>query len=198
VKTIVLASGNAGKLRELTALLAPLGLELTPQNAFGLETPPETGATFVENALLKARFASRQTGLPALADDSGIEVDALGGRPGVYSARYAGEGATDSQNLQKMLEELRGVAPGRRTARYQCVMALVRDADDPRPVIAQGAWEGLLIDAPRGSGGFGYDPIFVPAGFAQTAAELTAQQKNAISHRGKALRALLEGLKGAR
>ena len=198
MKTIVLASGNAGKLRELTALLAPLGLELTPQNAFGLETPPETGATFVENALLKARFASRQTGLPALADDSGIEVDALGGRPGVYSARYAGEGATDSQNLQKMLEELRGVAPGRRTARYQCVMALVRDADDPRPVIAQGAWEGLLIDAPRGSGGFGYDPIFVPAGFAQTAAELTAQQKNAISHRGKALRALLEGLKGAR
>ncbi len=198
MKTIVLASGNAGKLRELTALLAPLGLELTPQNAFGLETPPETGTTFVDNALLKARFASRHAGLPALADDSGIEVDALGGRPGVYSARYAGEGATDSQNLQKLLEELRGPATGRRTARYQCVIVLVRDADDPRPVIARGAWEGLIIDAPRGSGGFGYDPIFVPAGFEQTAAELTAQEKNAISHRGKALRALIEELKGAR
>ena len=198
MKSIVLASGNAGKLRELTALLSPLGLELTPQSAFGLETPAETGTTFVDNALLKARFASRHAGLPALADDSGIEVDALGGRPGVYSARYAGEGATDSQNLQKMIEELHGVAPGRRTARYQCVIVLVRDADDPRPVIAQGSWEGLIIDAPRGSGGFGYDPIFVPAGFEHTAAELTAQQKNAISHRGQALRALIEGLKGSR
>jgi XTP/dITP diphosphohydrolase len=196
VKSVVLASGNAGKLRELTALLAPLGLELTPQSAFGLETPPETGTTFVDNALLKARFASRHTGLPALADDSGIEVDALGGRPGVYSARYAGDGATDSRNLEKMLEELRDVAPGRRTARYQCVIVLVRDADDPRPVIAEAAWEGLIIDAPRGSGGFGYDPIFVPTGFEQTAAELTAQQKNSISHRGKALRALIDGMKG--
>ncbi|HEY4210668.1 MAG TPA: RdgB/HAM1 family non-canonical purine NTP pyrophosphatase [Steroidobacteraceae bacterium] len=198
MKSIVLASGNAGKLRELTALLAPLGLELTSQNALGIETPPETGTTFVDNALLKARFASRHSGLPALADDSGIEVDALGGRPGVYSARYAGEGATDSQNLQKMLEELLGVAPERRTARYQCVIVLVRDADDPQPVIAQGAWEGRIIEAPRGAGGFGYDPIFVPAGFERTAAELTAEEKNAVSHRGKALRALIEGLTGAR
>ncbi len=198
MKSIVLASGNAGKLRELTALLAPLGFELTPQNALGIETPPETGTTFVDNALLKARFASRHSGLPALADDSGIEVDALAGRPGVYSARYAGEGATDSQNLQKMLEELHGVAPGRRAARYQCVIVLVRDADDPRPVIAQGAWEGRIVDARRGSGGFGYDPIFVPVGFERTAAELTAQEKNAISHRGKALQALIKGLEGER
>lgn len=188
---IVLASGNAGKLRELAALLAPLGHELIAQSALGIETPPETGSTFAENALLKARYAAGKAGLPALADDSGIEVDALGGRPGVYSARYAGEGATDRQNLEKMLEELRGVADARRSARYQCVIVLVRGAEDPAPVIARGTWEGRILGAPRGTGGFGYDPIFQPAGLEITAAELSAAEKNARSHRGQALRGLV-------
>ncbi|HEY1284063.1 MAG TPA: RdgB/HAM1 family non-canonical purine NTP pyrophosphatase [Steroidobacteraceae bacterium] len=192
---LVLASGNAGKLRELSAILAPLGHELVPQSALGFDSPPETGTTFVENALLKARHASRLARLPALADDSGIEVDALGGRPGVYSARYAGEGATDSQNLHKLLAELQGVSAERRTARYQCVIALVRTADDPTPLIAEGAWEGRILTAPRGAGGFGYDPIFLPAGLQSTAAELSAQDKNSLSHRGRALQALVAKLR---
>jgi len=192
---LVLASSNAGKLRELSALLAPLGHELVPQSALGFDSPPETGTTFVENALLKARHASRLAHLPALADDSGIEVDALGGRPGVYSARYAGEGASDTQNLQKLLAELQGVSDERRTARYQCVIALVRKADDPAPLIAEGAWEGRILQAPRGSHGFGYDPIFLPAGLQLTAAELSAHDKNAVSHRGKALKALVAQLR---
>jgi XTP/dITP diphosphohydrolase len=184
---IVLASGNAGKLRELAAILAPLGHELVAQSALGIETPPETGTTFLANALLKARYAAGKSGLPALADDSGIEVDALGGRPGVHSARYAGEQASDLENLEKMLEELRGVPAERRTARYQCVIVLVRSADDAAPLIAQGTWEGRLLTAPRGTGGFGYDPIFQPEGMALTAAELTPGAKNAVSHRGQAL-----------
>jgi XTP/dITP diphosphohydrolase len=186
----VLASSNTGKLRELTAILAPLGYELVTQSSLGIETPPETGVTFAENALLKARHAARTSGLPALADDSGIEVDALGGRPGVYSARYAGEGATDLANLQKMLDELRGVPVERRSARYQCVIAFVRTADDPTPLLAQGAWEGRILTQPRGTGGFGYDPIFQPAGLEASAAELSAEEKNARSHRGEAIRAL--------
>jgi len=193
---IVLASGNAGKLRELAAMLAPLGHEVLSQSAFGIETPPETGVTFVENALLKARYTAGRTSLPSLADDSGIEVDALAGRPGVYSARYAGEGATDQQNLEKMLDELRGVPSERRTARYQCVIVLARSADDPDPLIAQGTWEGRILTTPRGSGGFGYDPIFQPEGLTLTAAELPATEKNARSHRGQALRALTEKLRG--
>jgi XTP/dITP diphosphohydrolase len=195
VTSVVLASGNAGKLRELEALLAPLGFTVTPQSAFAIETPPETGTTFVENALLKARYAARLTGRPALADDSGIELDALQGRPGVYSARYAGEGASDADNLQKMLLELSGVPPAKRTGRYQCVIVLVTDANDSAPVIAQGTWEGQITTEPRGSGGFGYDPIFLPAGFDRTAAELSPAEKNAISHRGRALRALVVKLK---
>jgi XTP/dITP diphosphohydrolase len=195
VSKIVLASGNTGKLRELAAILAPLGHELVPQSAVGFETPPETGTTFLANALLKARHASRLAKLPALADDSGIEVDALGGRPGVYSARYAGERATDRDNLEKLLEELQNVAAGRRTARYQCVIALVRGADDADPLIAQGTWEGRILTAPRGTGGFGYDPIFRPEGLDITAAELTAVEKNARSHRGKALQALVAKLR---
>ncbi len=178
-------------------MLGPLGFKLIAQSALGIETPPETGATFVDNALLKARYAARQTGLPALADDSGIEVDALGGRPGVYSARYAGEGASDRQNLDKMLEELRGVPADRRTARYQCVIALTCNAEDEQPLIAIGSWEGSIVEAPRGSGGFGYDPIFVPRGLEVTAAQLTPEQKNEISHRGKAVRALVEALNHA-
>jgi XTP/dITP diphosphohydrolase len=187
----VLASSNAGKLRELAALLAPFGYELVAQTALGIDTPPETGTTFAENALLKARHAARLSGLPALADDSGIEVDALGGRPGVYSARYAGERATDEANLRKMLDELRAVAPEQRTARYQCVIAFVRKTDDPSPLIACGSWEGRILTQPRGTGGFGYDPIFQPSDLNLSAAELPAAEKNARSHRGEALRALV-------
>jgi len=188
---VVLASSNAGKLRELVPLLAPLGLDLVAQNSLGIDTPPETGATFADNALLKARYAASVAGLPALADDSGIEVDALGGRPGVYSARYAGEHASDQDNLRKMLEELRGVPEAKRTARYRCVIAFVREAQDVDPLIADGAWEGRIALAPAGSGGFGYDPIFVPEGFERTAAQLAAEEKNSISHRGRALRELI-------
>ncbi len=186
----VLASSNAGKLRELAAILSPLGYELVTQSSLGIDTPPETGVTFAENAWLKAIHAARLSGLPAIADDSGIEVDALGGRPGVYSARYAGEGASDLANLQKMLGELRNVPADRRSARYQCVMAFARTADDPAPLIAYGTWEGRILDRPRGSGGFGYDPIFQPAGLDVSAAELSATEKNARSHRGEALRTL--------
>ena len=189
---IVLASGNPGKLRELAELLAPHGLRVLPQSAFGLETPPETGTTFRENALLKARHVSRLTGLPALADDSGIEVDALQGRPGVYSARYAGEGASDAENLQKLLAELQSVPEDARTARYRCVMALVRGAQDPEPLLAEGTWAGRILRVPRGTGGFGYDPVFLPEGLERTAAELAPAHKNALSHRGQALRALAD------
>jgi XTP/dITP diphosphohydrolase len=195
---VVLASSNVGKLRELSALLAPFGFDLVAQNTLGVETPPETGQTFAENALLKARHAAAATGLPALADDSGIEVDALGGRPGIYSARYAGAGASDQDNLRKMLNELRDTPPEKRTARYQCVIAFVASATDPTPILASGTWEGTLISDPRGLGGFGYDPIFVPLGFDRTAAELDAVQKNSLSHRGQALRALAAQLQNRR
>ena len=187
---VVLASGNPGKLRELAQLLAPSGLAVLPQSAFGLETPPETGTTFRDNALLKARHVARLTGLAALADDSGIEVDVLQGRPGVYSARYAGEGASDEANLRKLLAELDGVPEEARAARYRCVMVLVRHPEDPNPLITEGTWEGRITRAPRGSGGFGYDPVFLPEGSTRTAAELEPQEKNALSHRGQALRAL--------
>jgi XTP/dITP diphosphohydrolase len=191
---VVLASSNGGKLRELASLLAPLGFELIAQNTLGVETPPETGETFADNALLKARHAAAATQLPALADDSGIEVDALGGRPGIYSARYAGEGASDEDNLRKMLSELRNVPSEKRTARYQCVIAFVSTSADPKPLLASGTWDGSLISEPRGLGGFGYDPIFIPHGFDRTAAELDAVEKNALSHRGQALRALVAQL----
>lgn len=194
VIAVVLASGNAGKLREIGALLAPIGLSVMAQSAFGIETPPETGTTFLANALLKARHASRLSRLPALADDSGIEVDALQGRPGIYSARYAGEGASDRDHLEKMLKELHGVPPVQRTARYRGVIVFLMDPNDPRPIVAEGTWEGRIALEPRGSGGFGYDPIFLPAGFEVTAAELSAADKNAVSHRGQALRKLVEKL----
>jgi XTP/dITP diphosphohydrolase len=192
---VVLASSNRGKLNELSSLLAPLGLDLVPQNALGVETPPETGQTFAENALLKACHAAAATNLAALADDSGIEVDALGGRPGIHSARFAGEGASEADNLHKMLGAIRDVPPLQRTARYQCVIAFVATATDPRPLLASGTWEGTLIDAPRGLGGFGYDPIFVPRGFNRTAAELDPGEKNSLSHRGQALRSLVRQLR---
>jgi len=185
----VLASGNAGKLRELTAILAPLGLELIAQSALGIESPPETGSTFLDNALIKARYAARQSGLPALADDSGIEVDALDGRPGVRSARFAGDGASDADNLHKLLAELHGVPLEFRQARYHCVLAFVRRHDDPQPIVAHGTWEGRIALEPRGAGGFGYDPIFLPADAQGTAAELDPAAKNEVSHRAQALRA---------
>jgi XTP/dITP diphosphohydrolase len=191
VTRVVLASGNPGKLRELTALLAPLSLSLVPQAELGIAAVPETGETFLANALLKVRHAAEHARLPALADDSGLEVEALGGRPGVRSARYAHPGASDAENLERLLEELRGVPPPGRRARYRCVIVLARAADDPQPLIARGSWEGRIGSAPRGSGGFGYDPVFVPEGSERTAAELDPAEKNAVSHRGRALRELV-------
>ena len=190
----VLASGNAGKVRELATLLAARWIEVVPQTDFGIVTPPETGTTFLENALLKARHAASLSGLPALADDSGIEVDALGGRPGVWSARFAGEHAGDAENISLLLRELAGVPDERRTARYRCVLVLLRSPSDPDPVVAQGVWEGRVLSAPRGRGGFGYDPVFQPQGFTVSTAELPADQKNALSHRAQALAALLGAL----
>ena len=193
--TLVLATANAGKQRELAALLGPLGLTLVLQSLLGIDSIVETGATFEANALLKARHAARCSGLPALADDSGLEVDALDGQPGVWSARYAGATATDHDNNARLLSELADVAPPRRGARYRCVLALVRTAGDDAPLIARGSWEGRIALAAAGSGGFGYDPLFVPEGQQRTAAELPAAQKNALSHRAKALAALVAQLK---
>jgi XTP/dITP diphosphohydrolase len=194
VKRAVLASANPGKLRELAALLAPAGYELLSQSALGIGPVAETGTTYLENALLKARHAAAAAGLPALADDSGIEVDALGGRPGVRSARFAHPGASDAANLARLLKELEGVPEPRRSARYQCVAVWVRTADDPQPLTGQGTWEGRLALAPRGSGGFGYDPVFIPAGGQRTAAELPAEEKNRVSHRAQALAGLVAAL----
>lgn len=188
---VVLASSNAGKLREFSELFAGRGFALSRQSDFGIEPPPETGSTFLENAMIKARNAARITGLPAIADDSGIEVDALGGAPGVYSARYAGEDASDEANLDKLLAGLAGVEPARRGARYRCVIVYVANADDLSPLIGEGSWEGHIIDGRRGNGGFGYDPSFVPTGDTRTVAEIPQQEKNLKSHRAQALGAFL-------
>jgi len=186
---IVLASGNAGKLREFAELLAPEGFEIVPQGTLGVSDAEEPHFTFVENALAKARHAAAHTGLPALADDSGICVSALGGEPGVHSARYAGEPKSDDRNNAKLVAALAG-HPDRR-AHYYCVIVLVRRADDPEPLIAEGRWHGEVIAAPRGAGGFGYDPYFLIPALARTVAELDPSTKNAASHRGTALRRLL-------
>jgi XTP/dITP diphosphohydrolase len=191
MKRVVLASSNAGKLREMSALLAPLGFELVNQSSLSVHPIEETGTTFMENALLKARHAARKAKLPAISDDSGIEVDALDGRPGVYSARFAGENASDQENNRKLLAELHDVPAEFRQARYHCVIVFVRDANDPDPVFAHGTWEGQIATEPRGTGGFGYDPIFVPAGLHRTAAQLEPADKNEHSHRAQALRALV-------
>jgi XTP/dITP diphosphohydrolase len=190
-RRVVLATGNAGKLREIAALLAPLSIEVIPQTQLGIAPAEETGSTFEANALLKARHAASAANLPALADDSGIEVDALGGRPGVWSARYAGPAASDADNNAWLLEELAKVPTADRTARYRCVITYVRHAQDPAPLVASGSWEGRIGMAPVGEGGFGYDPLFIPAGLEMTAAQMTAAAKNAVSHRGQALAALL-------
>ena len=191
---VVLASGNAGKLREFSELLADTGLILARQSEFGITPPPETGTTFLANALIKARNAARRTGLPAIADDSGIEVDALGGAPGVYSARYAGEDASDEANLAKLLGALAGLPDALRTARYRCVVVFVTDTHDAHPLVGEGTWEGRIIETRRGSGGFGYDPSFVPRGDTRTVAEMPQQEKNLHSHRAQALQAFLAAL----
>ena len=192
MRRLVLASNNPGKLREIGQMLAPLGIEALPQGAFGVPDCPEPHVTFIENCIAKARHAAAHTGLPALADDSGICVDALNGAPGVHSARYAGEPKSDARNNQKLIAALKG-EPNRR-AHYYCVMVYLRYPDDPEPVIAEGAWHGEIIDEPRGVGGFGYDPHFLLPALGRTGAELSAEEKNAISHRGQALRALVEKL----
>ncbi len=191
-KKIVLASGNAGKLREFRQMLEPLGYEIHPQSEFKVTEAEEPFGTFVENALAKARHVSRQTGLPAMADDSGICVEALGGKPGVLSARYAGDPKSDERNNQKLITDLSGVA--NRRANYYCVLVYVRSADDPQPIIADGRWWGTVVDQPKGTNGFGYDPYFFVAEFGKTAAELSPEEKNACSHRGQALRTLMEKL----
>jgi XTP/dITP diphosphohydrolase len=191
---VVLASSNAGKLREFSELLAGRGFTLARQSEFGIKPPPETGTTFLENALIKARNAARLTGLPAIADDSGIEVDALSGGPGVYSARYAGEDATDEANLAKLLDALAGLPRERRGARYRCVIVYVAGADDASPLVGEGSWEGHIIEERRGAGGFGYDPSFVPVGDTRTVAEMPSREKNQQSHRAQALNAFLAKL----
>ncbi|MEH6602237.1 MAG: RdgB/HAM1 family non-canonical purine NTP pyrophosphatase [Halomonas aquamarina] len=196
-KTLVLASGNSGKLKEFNKLLSPLGLDVRPQAEFGVHDVEETGLTFVENALLKAREASRVSGLPALADDSGLEVDALNGAPGIYSARYAGEPKSDQRNNEKLLAALSECAEGQRTARYWCVLVYLRHAEDPVPVIVQRSWEGEVLAHPRGEGGFGYDPLFWLPDQGMSVAELPSETKNRLSHRGRALHTLVDILKVA-
>lgn len=191
---LVIATGNAGKLAEFERLLGPLGVDCVAQGALGVADPDETGLTFIENALLKARHASRATGLPALADDSGLCVDALDGAPGLYSARYAGLPANPAANVRKLLDSLAGLPAERRGARFHAAIALLRHADDPEPVIAEGRWEGSVLDAPRGSGGFGYDPVFLDPASGRSAAELGPEEKARVSHRGRAVQALLSRL----
>ena len=192
MQKLVIASNNPGKLREIDRILQPLGMEILPQSAFNISEVEEPYCTFIENCLTKARHASEHSGLPALADDSGICVDALNGAPGVYSARFAGDPKSDQRNNEKLLELLQH-EPNRK-AHYYCIMVLVRHPQDPQPIIAEGSWHGEIIDTPRGSGGFGYDPYFLVPKLGQTGAELALDVKNGISHRGQALAALVAKL----
>jgi XTP/dITP diphosphohydrolase len=192
-QTVVLASGNAGKLRELGQVLAPLGVVLTPQSKYGVPDVEETGLSFVENAIIKARAASSHTGLPAIADDSGLEVDYLNGAPGIYSARYSGEG--DSANNARLLHELRDVPDSLRTARFQCVLIYMRHALDPTPLVCQASWDGFILREPRGEQGFGYDPLFYVPQYQCSSAELAPDIKNRISHRARAGERLYEALR---
>lgn len=189
-QSIVLASGNAAKIREIQAILA--NHPIVAQAQFNIAEAEETGTTFIENAIIKARNASLCSGLPAIADDSGLAVDALQGAPGVYSARYAGRGASDAQNLQKLLDDLQGIPDERRSARFICIIAFMEHAADPCPVIADGVWEGRILHSPVGANGFGYDPVFWVPGEGCASAELPPERKNALSHRGQALRKLTE------
>ena len=192
---VVLASNNAGKLRELRALVAEVGLDLISQGELGISAVEETGETFVDNALLKARHAAQESGRAALADDSGLEVDWLHGAPGVHSARFAGESADDARNNLKLLALLRDVPAAQRSARFRCVLVYLESAADPAPLICEGVWEGRILERPRGAHGFGYDPLFLIPELGRTAAELMVAEKNALSHRGRALRALLPKLR---
>ncbi|MDQ2076595.1 RdgB/HAM1 family non-canonical purine NTP pyrophosphatase [Marinimicrobium sp. ABcell2] len=194
MQAVVLASGNAGKLREFQQLLARCGFQVQPQSDFDLESAEETGLTFVENAILKARHASAHTGLPAISDDSGLAVDALQGRPGIYSARYAGPNATDADNNQRLLQDLDGIPEAERGARYHCVLAFLRHAEDPTPLLFHGQWKGTILTEPRGEGGFGYDPLFYVPSHGCSAAELAPAEKSQISHRALATQQLLAAL----
>ena len=193
----MLATGNTGKLAEMRAILDGHDLEVIPQGQFGIVPPIEDGASFVANALIKARHAAALVGLPAIADDSGLEVDALGGRPGLHSARYAGPSAGAGDNNARLLAELADIPQGQRSARYRCAMVFVRDAADPAPIIAEAGWEGRIGREPRGAGGFGFDPLFIVDEAGRTAAEMSAQQKNRVSHRGQALLALAARMREA-
>ncbi|GKW39030.1 XTP/dITP diphosphatase [Pectobacterium carotovorum] len=197
MQKVVLATGNPGKVRELASLLADFGLDIVAQTELGVDSAEETGLTFIENAILKARHAAQITGLPAIADDSGLAVDALGGAPGIYSARYAGADASDQQNLDKLLLTLKDVPDEQRRASFHCVLVYLRHAEDPTPIVCHGSWQGMLTHEAAGSGGFGYDPIFFVPELGKTAAELTREEKNAQSHRGQALRLLLDALRNA-
>lgn len=193
--TLVLASGNRKKLEEMNAILAPLDMTIVPQSDFDVPEAEETGLTFVENAILKARNAARHTGLPAIADDSGLEVDALNGAPGIYSARFSGVGASDAKNNALLVEMLGDLPDAPRTARYQALLVLMRHAEDPTPLVCQGSWEGEIVLEPRGEFGFGYDPHFQISGDGRTAAEMPPEEKNRISHRARALQQLIAQLR---
>ncbi|HCP20117.1 MAG: non-canonical purine NTP pyrophosphatase, RdgB/HAM1 family [Marinobacter sp.] len=194
-RKLVIASNNKGKIAELTDLLAPLGLQPVAQGELGVSEAEEPAVTFVENAIIKARHAARVTGLPALADDSGLAVDALDGRPGVRSARFAGEEATDNDNVEALLAALKDTPEAQRSAQFHCVLVYLRHADDPTPIICHGRWPGRILAEPRGQGGFGYDPVFLVPEHGCSAAELTREQKGRISHRGRALASLLDQLR---
>ncbi len=198
MKTIVLASSNQGKLREFAQILAAFNFKVVPQSQFQVSSVPETGLSFVENALIKARNAAQQTGLPAMSDDSGIEVDALKGAPGIYSARFAGPQASDEDNNQCLLKKLKALPDEQRTARYHCVIVYIHHANDPMPLICQGTWEGRILHEPRGNNGFGYDPLFYVPTHDCASAELLPEVKNQLSHRGQALRALQTALTTAK
>ncbi|MGB0663304.1 MAG: XTP/dITP diphosphatase [Pontibacterium sp.] len=192
ISNIVLASSNKGKIKELQARLDAFNITVTPQSDYNVSDADETGLTFVENAILKARHAAEITGLPALADDSGLEVDALKGAPGIYSARFSGEGATDAKNNEKLLTELKDVPAEQRTARFRCVLVFMRHATDPTPLICQGTWEGTIATEPQGENGFGYDPLFIVNDLNVCSAQLAPEEKNRVSHRGQALTAFSE------
>lgn len=195
MKELLLASGNQGKVNELQEMLAPLGFNVVPQKQYNVGDVPETGTTFVENAIIKARHAAEMTGLPCIADDSGLEVAALNGKPGIYSARFAGPGATDGTNIDKLLSKLDGVPMEQRQARFVTVLVFMRHANDPCPVICEGYWDGVITTERHGENGFGYDPVFFQPDLNKTAAQLSPDEKHARSHRGQALRALLEKFK---
>lgn len=192
---LVIASGNAGKLAEFRQLLEPLGMDVRPQSDFDVQAPEETGRTFVENALIKAREAARVSECPALGDDSGLVVDALDGAPGIYSSRFAGESCDDGANNRLLVEKLEGLPAERRGAKFYCCLVLLQHADDPAPLIATGSWRGRILEQPRGEGGFGYDPLFEDVRMGATAAELPPTEKNRLSHRGQALAQLIEQLR---